>query len=136
MDQTTTINRIKFTSEIIKKISQNKNVMRCGGKSVRYTKDFKLKALRQYHEDGLSAVGIFQDAGFDLNLIGKRTPNRLMNQWATVLKLKDESKPEKKVLAMIKRIKSRREVNALKAKITHLQATNDFLAKFRARKRK
>jgi len=135
-----TMSRIIFTSEQIKKLSQNKNVARAGNKSVRYTRSFKDEALRQYHEEGLSAVGIFEEAGFDLNLIGKRTPNRLMNQWGTACKQininTSASPPERRIGLTIKRIESKREMKNLRAKVAYLQAANDFLAKFRARKRK
>lgn len=123
----------KFTKGQIKKLSENKNVARCGLSSVQYAKSFKEKALRQY-EEGLSAIEIFEAAGFDLGIIGKRAPNRLMNQWNNSRRPKhkeiesDEGKE--------KRTGRRREINDLRDRITYLEAENDFLAKLRAKKRR
>ena len=125
-----------LTNEQIKKLSKNKNVSRCSTKSVRYTKSFRASALKQYNEEGVSAVEIFQEAGFHLSVIGKRVPNRLMNQWNTASKPHALSRqPEKKTEIIVKRIENRRDTNTLKAKVAYLEAENDFLVKLRARKR-
>jgi len=134
------MNRRIFTKEQIKQISKNKNVSRCGTKSVMYTKSFKIKALRQYNEEGLGAVEIFKEAGFNLNVIGIRRPNKLMNQWNTALRpekkhgtpLQDEAKAK----MAAKRFNGGKELRTLKAKVAYLQGENDFLAQLRARKRK
>jgi len=127
----------KFTREQIKRISKNKNFSRCGAYSVRYAKQFKLQALRQYNEQGLSAVEIFEAAGLDLRLIGIRTPNRLINQWNAALRPEREHEtPLHKAKIAHKRIGRGRELRNLKAKVAYLEAENDFLAQLRAGKRK
>lgn len=131
------MNRKTLTKEQIKKVSRNKNVSRCGPSSIRYAKQFKLKALKQYNEDGLGAVEIFEAAGFDLDVIGARTPNRLMNQWNTALKpSREKETPLRRIKIADKRIGRGRELRHLKAKVAYLEAENDFLAQLRARKRK
>ena len=134
------MNRRTFTTEQIKRISGNRNVSRCGATSVRYARSFKATALRQYNEEGLSAVGIFEAAGFDLTAIGMRAPNRLMNQWNTVFRRPrtHEFPPTDpvKTETAVKRIRSGKEIRTLKAKVVYLEAENDFLAQLRAGKRK
>jgi len=122
----------------VAKLSRNKNVRRCGPKSVRFRKDFKIKAVQQYNEEGLSAVGIFESAGFDLGVIGNRVPNRLMHQWNKVFRVIDVPAKVKieSFVNLGKRIRSSNNIRTLKAKISYLQAENDFLAELRARKRK
>lgn len=126
-----------LTDEQIKRISNNKNVSRCSAQSIRYRKDFKARAVRQYNEEGLAAVEIFRSAGFDLSVIGKRTPNRLMNQWNGLCKTRYTGKPtpESDKMPRIVRIGNGRQVRTLEAKVSYLQAKNDFLAELRARKR-
>lgn len=125
-----------LTNEQIKMLSKNKNVARAGSKSVRYKRDFKLWALRQYNDDGLSAVGIFEDAGFDLAVIGKRAPNRLMNQWNVSIKSHAVVRQTgERIEVIVKRTENRRKMGALKAKVAYLEAENDFLARLRAGKR-
>jgi len=131
------MSRRTFTKEQIKQISKNKNVNRCGTKSVMYAKNFKIKALKQYNEEGLSAVEIFEKAGIDLSIIGIRAPNRLMNQWNAALRPKRKPEtPLHKAKLTAKRIGSGREIRNLRAKVAYLQAENNFLAQLRARKRK
>jgi hypothetical protein len=129
-----------FTPEQIRALSKNKNVKRCGGSSVIYRKRFKAEALRQYNEEGLTAVDIFESAGFDLDAIGKRVPNRLMHQWNQALKVKtgivspppENLEPSEPVE---KKIRSGSKIRTLKAKVVYLKAENDFLANLRVRRR-
>lgn len=123
-----------FTQEQIKELSKNKNVRRCSAKSVRYRRNFKLSALRQYNEEGISAVRIFEEAGFDLNLIGIRKPNKLMNQWNRAFKVKKEKEPARPEVTE-KRIRNGRELRDLKAKVEYLKTENRFLERLRAGKR-
>lgn len=134
------MNRKNFTKEQIAELSKNKNVSHCGLKSVRYAKRFKLSALKQYNEDGRGAVEIFKDAGFDLAIIGRRAPHRLMNQWNTAIRPERKAEPLLRTEAMAKisakRFSGGKELRTLKAKVAYLEAENDFLAQLRARKRK
>ena len=127
-----------LTTEQIQKLSKNKNVARCGAKSVRYTRSFKASALRQYNEEGMSAVGIFEEAGFDLNVIGIRNPNKLMHQWNGAFGAKKDDGSVRQAGAKteitVKRIENRRETRTLKAKVAYLEAENAFLAKLRAKR--
>lgn len=123
-----------LTYEQIKVLRQNENVRRCNSKSIRYKKKFKEEAVRLYKEEGLAAVEIFQLAGFDLDVIGKRVPNRLMHQWKIALRPHEQIKRFKPNLP--DEIKAENNVNRLRARVAYLQAENDFLAKLRARKRR
>jgi len=123
----------------MKKLSKNKNVSRCGQKSVMYRKNFKMTALKQYNEEGLSAVEIFESAGFDLDVIGIRRPNKLMHQWNLAFETKNDSKREEKstdAAISVSRKVSGVNLRTLKIKIAYLEAENDFLEKLRARRRK
>lgn len=134
------MNRRTFTSRQIAELSKNKNVRRCSNKSIMFRREFKVRAVKEYNEEGLSAVGIFESAGFNLQIIGKRAPNRLMNQWNTAIRKKSGNfLIQDKVESFgntERRIGSIRDMKNLKAKVAYLQAENDFLAKLRARKRK
>ena len=108
-----------------------------------YRKSFKAAALRQYNEEGLSAVEIFESAGFDLDVIGIRKPNKLMHQWNKAIRTKNGSgfvpqgaEKVEQAENIEKKIRSGSKLRALKAKIAYLEAENDFLAQLRARIRK
>jgi hypothetical protein len=133
------MNRKTFTSEQIAKLSKNKHVNRCGSTSVMYKKSFRVSALKQYNEEGLTAVEIFESGGFDLSIIGIRKPNKLMHQWNKALRAKDGNVVVSQNLKIFenpeKKIRSGSKIRTLKAKVAYLQAENDFLALLRARRR-
>lgn len=117
-----------YTKDQIKKLSKNKCIARCSDTKIRYANNFKQSALKQYNA-GLSAVEIFQDAGIDLNIIGKRAPNRLMNQWRTALRVdleKDKSPLER----------PNNSLEMLRSQVAYLKAENHFLAQLRDKKKR
>jgi len=123
-----------FTSQQIEELRKNKNVARCSNQRVRYSRDFKAAAVKRYREGRLTAVEIFEAAGFDLAVIGKRRPNKLMYQWRKALWAKNG---DGSVFTggVDKKIRSGNGIGMLKARIAYLEAENDFLAKMRAGKR-
>jgi len=124
-----------LTPDQLRELSKNKNVRRCSSKSISYTKEFKTAAVRLYNEEGMSAVEIFRLAGFNLEAMGKRAPNRIMHQWNEALKPKVRIDIRRK-LNLSEEANAENNVKRLKARIAYLQAENDFLAKIRAGKRK
>jgi transposase-like protein len=122
------MNKKKYTHDQIKKLSKNKNIARCGNTKVRYSKEFKQAAIKQYNK-GLSAIEIFQNAGIDLTIIGKYAPNKLMNQWRTALRvnLDKDSSPLDKL---------HNNLEMLRSQVAYLKAENHFLAQLRAKKKR
>lgn len=117
-----------FTSVQIRTLSKNKNVSRCGSTTIRYAREFRQSALKLYNKGGLSAVEIFQNAGINLDIIGKRSPNKLMHQWRATLKGDPgKAKPVKR---------PNKDLKMLRAQVAYLKAENHFLAKLRAKKKR
>jgi len=73
-----------FDAEAQAKILQNKNVLRVGEASITYCSTFKVKAVRAYLVEGKPPQLIFVEAGFDLELIGRETPQRCLRRWRAV----------------------------------------------------
>jgi transposase len=131
-----------FNSEQIEDLLRNPNVDNCSAKSIRYKQDFKVWAVKQYEEAGWSPKKIFAEAGFDLCLIGSRTPEWRIDRWANLKRNKGyESltvdgrgkstgggRPKTKWSSDAERIKY------LETKVAYLQAENDFLIKLRSGK--
>lgn len=125
-----------FTKEQIEELLKNENVVRVG-KSIVYSKDFKVKAVELY-EQGFRPQEIFRQAGFDLNVIDKRKPKSLMRDWNRIYRLKGEGglktetrgknggRPKTKNITDVEKIRY------LEAENAYLKAENDFLAKLRA----
>ncbi|MFR2316296.1 MAG: HTH domain-containing protein [Terrisporobacter sp.] len=58
-----------FSSEEIEKLSINKYVKNVTEKGITYTNEFKLHFIAEY-EMGKTPRHIFEDAGFDIDIVG------------------------------------------------------------------
>lgn len=132
--------QIKFNSEQIARISKNERIVKCSSKSITYSNDFKVLAVRQYAE-GMSAGQIFRNAGLPPELVGECVPDDCLGRWRRKLAIKGEAglnidergttkggrtgRPRKKGLTEAERIKR------LEIEVAYLKAENDFLAKLR-----
>jgi transposase-like protein len=125
-------------------LSQNKNVSKCSAKSITYSKAFKVLAVKKYYEEGYSSRMIFEEAGFDRQLIGLDVSDDCLNRWRKIYKAKGEQnltietrgkhsnggRPKTRDVTDTDRIKR------MKIEIAYLKAENDFLVKLRAAKKK
>ncbi|HYF75794.1 MAG TPA: hypothetical protein VD973_01540, partial [Symbiobacteriaceae bacterium] len=73
-----------FSPEERVRILQNKNVLRVGEAAITYTPAFKVEAVRANLVEGKPPHLIFVDAGFNLDLIGHRTPEYCLKRWRKV----------------------------------------------------
>ena len=127
-----------FTKEQIKTLLQNPNVERCSSKSITYRKDFKVSAIKEYQE-GLPPNVIFRQAEFNLDVIGRETPKRCLQNWRDVFKQKGiqelsvETRGRGKGGGRPKTNWSneKEKIKYLEAEVAYLKAENDFLAKLR-----
>lgn len=130
----------RFTAEQIADLQMNNNVARCSDKAITYDKDFKLRAIKQYIDDGLSAKQIFKDAGFDLNIIGQDKPKTCLKDWRRVFKIKGaaglmlEARGRGGGRPRTIELTDAKKIEYLEAKVAYLKAENDFLAKLRAKR--
>jgi transposase-like protein len=132
----------RFTEAQIIELSKNANISKCSEKSITYDKEFKVRAVKQYYESGYSPRMIFEEAGFDLALIGRSSPEECLRRWRKVYNIKGIKKlsvetrgkgggrPRTKGLTDTDKIKRLEIENA------YLKAENDFLAKLRAAKKR
>ena len=72
--------QIQFTQEQIEKKKKNPNVESISSNTIRFTSEFKGLAM-QKDKEGIPALQIFKDAGFDLNILGKETPKTNIRNW-------------------------------------------------------
>lgn len=129
----------RFTSEQINGLLGNRNVAKCSDRAITYNKDFKVRAVKQYQDEGKSAKQIFKEAGFDLNAIGKDRPKVCLQDWRRIFKRKGIRglKTETRGWSgrpRIKKLTDAKKIEWLEAKVAYLKAENDFLAKLRAKR--
>lgn len=128
-----------FTREQIKQLSINENVVRVG-KTIVYSKDFKIKAVKLYNEQGLTSNEIFRRAGFDLNVIGRQKPKDCLRAWKKAYSLKGEdglrieTRGKGGGRLKTKNLTDADKIKYLEAQVAYLKAENDFLAKLRAKR--
>ena len=127
-----------FTKKQIDEMLKNANVSYCSKRSVTYTKDFKLLAIRLY-EQGLTSSEIFRKAGFNLDLVGRHQPKECLSRWLKLFRAKGEDglsdqrgKTRRDGRPKTKGVTDADRIERLEAEVAYLKAENDFLAKLRA----
>ena len=65
--------RIYFTPTQMRILESNPNVVHVSEKSINYSPEFKLQAIKSY-KSGITPIQIFREAGFDIATIGTRNP--------------------------------------------------------------
>ena len=117
----------ELTDEQKQILLQNPNVAEITGCIIKYTNDFKEKALSQ-NRQGLTPRQIFIDAGFDLKIIGKNAPQICLGNWNHREKV--INKNATKYLA--KQTKKNAALKAIIEENKYLRAENEFLKKLQA----
>lgn len=132
-----------FNEDQVKELLNNKNVLRCSNKSITYSQEFKIKAIRRYSEDGVSPNQIFEEAGFSRTWLGKYRASNCLKKWKDKYRTEGQESllkenrgaPGKRKTWMVPK-DEKKKIEYLETKIAYLEAENDFLAKLRGLKRK
>ncbi len=129
-----------YTQAEITKILQNKYVIKCSKTNITYSKEFKIKAVKEYYEEGMSPNMIFREAGFEINVLPYKTSDRCLNRWRKIYNEKGKDHLMKETRGAKKKIKiihktDKEKIEYLEDKIAYLDAENDFLAELRGLKR-
>jgi hypothetical protein len=131
-----------LTKEQVEALLKNDHVIKCSNKAITYSKEFKVLAIKQYNEEGLTSKEIFERAGFDLNVIGKDNPKGLLQDWNKKYRdkgikglLTETRGKGGKGRPKSKGITDKDKIKYLETKVAYLKAENDFLARLRNRKK-
>jgi hypothetical protein len=129
-----------LNEEEITNLLKNKNVSSCSSKSITYSKEFKVLAVKQYKE-GMSSRKIFEAAGFDLRLIGKDVPSDRLKQWNKIVRNKGEASLHSETRGRshsgrpkLKGLTDKEKMEYLEAKVAYLKAENEFLTQLRKKR--
>ena len=69
-----------FSKEEIETLEKNKYVKRISEKAITYTDEFKHQAIEQ-SEKGLMSTEIFEQAGFNLSILGRKRAQDSLDRW-------------------------------------------------------
>lgn len=122
-----------FSEKGISQLSKNKNIVTVSNKSITYTFEFKKHFIEEYHLKKLPRI-IFEEAGFDVEVLGKKRIQTASNRWRKAFKqngelgLKDSRKASSgRPLTRI--LTDSEKVKRLEAQIEYLKIENEFLKK-------
>jgi transposase len=120
-----------YSPEQLQTLRSNPNVAKCSAKSITYSKDFKIKAVKAYYNTGQSPNAIFLEAGFDLNVIGRSKPKSCLRDWKKIYKAQGEAglntESRGKNGGRKAKTKESKDIEYLQTKIAYLEAENNFL---------
>jgi hypothetical protein len=74
------MSKITFSPDDIKKLKKNHNVAEASERSITYTDEFKFLFIEEYLKGKLPRI-IFEDAGFDLEMIGVSRYEKAASRW-------------------------------------------------------
>ena len=131
-----------FSPEQMVELLRNTNVTRCSPKSITYSAAFKVWAVNQQQEVGLTAVEIFREAGFDLEVIGRKNPHERLKNWNRITKRKgftaltkdSRGRKRSKDCPGPEELPDTEKIKHLEATVAYLKAENDFLIRLRSGK--
>jgi transposase-like protein len=135
------MNQPIFTKEQIEGLLKNENVSRFCGKYIAYSKEFKIRAVDQYLNEGMSPREIFKQAGFDLQVFSRYKPGYLMYDWVKIYKARGVEgfatetrgrkggRPKK-----VETLTDEEKIKRLELEVQYLKKENDFLVKLRAKR--
>jgi transposase-like protein len=136
------MNKRMFVKEQIEELLKNENVARCSEKAISYNQNFKIRAVKQYNEYGMSPREIFRQAGFNLEVTGKERADDCLLRWRRSFRKKGaeglsevRGKNGRGGRLKTKDATDADKIKRLEAEVAYLKAENDFLAKLRAKRR-
>jgi transposase len=122
-----------FTESELNKLSKNKNVLRVSSKSITYSDDFKKIFMSESLKGKLPRI-IFEENGFDVEIIGRSRIEQAADRWKKSYKnngisgLKDTRK-QNSGRTTKRQLSDKDKLDKLEARIKFLEAENEFLKK-------
>lgn len=128
-----------FTEKEIEILSRNPYVKSVSSKGITYSEEFKQYFISEYH-NGKFPREIFEEAGFDVNILGKKRVMSSSERWRKAyekegaLGLKD-SRSESLGRPRVNELSLEEKNARLEAQINVLKAENELLKKIRMAER-
>jgi transposase-like protein len=130
--------RKKFTDQEKQELLKNANILKIGVCGITYNPAFKIQAIDKYQQ-GKLPIQIFNEAGFDLQIIGKEQPRSCLKRWRKTSKEKgkegliSETRGSSRggCRPMTKPLSIEDEIKQLESRNAYLEAENDFLKKLK-----
>lgn len=131
------MSKLRYSEEQLKALRTNPNIKKCSSKSITYSPDFKVKAVKAWLKEGQSPNTIFKRAGLDPAVIGHWRPKNCLRLWRKKYQAHGETgfttENRGKNGGRKGKDSQSRDVEYLQAKVAYLEAENDFLKKLKTK---
>lgn len=120
-----------FNKMEIRILQQNKNVKGISEKAITYTEDFKNDFILKSNK-GILPRKIFEDAGFDINIIGMKRVEICAYRWKKIYKNRGNLEDTRKKYSgrpLLRELSLEEQISRLEAKNKLLEAENEILKK-------
>lgn len=122
-----------FTEKEIKTLSQNKYVNSVTSKKITYTNEFKLLLIAA-HDNGKTTKQIFQECGFDVEILGMIRIKAAGKRWRRTFKEEgilglDDGRKLVNKKTLNKKLTLKEQNSRLEAQVKLLKAENELLKK-------
>lgn len=122
-----------FTSSEQQQLKKNPYVRQVSDKAITYTDAFKEHFIQAYQQGKLSHE-IFQEAGFDVEILGTKRIQTASNRWRTLYERKGilglaDARKQASGRPSTRELSLEEQVARLEAKLEWLKVENEFLKK-------
>lgn len=122
-----------FSDKEVISLSKNKYVAKVSNKAITYSFEFKKKFVEEYKLGKLSRL-IFEEAGFDVEILGKKRIEAAGTRWRREFKIGGElalkdSREASSGRPLERELTESEKIKRLEAQIKYLKAENEFLKK-------
>lgn len=117
----------------LNKYKTNRNVEKITTSNLRFTKKFKLKAIKLF-QSGHAAIDIFTEAGINLNDFESNYARKSISRWTTAAEVFGfiNINNERRGLGSSGRPSGEKKFKSQGAELAYLRAENNFLKKLQA----
>jgi len=129
------MSKIIFSEHQIRQLETNPNVASVSDRAIQYTPEFKIHAVNE-NLAGKGPTQIFEENGFDLNLIGIRKAQSSLSRWRTTFKefgeegfLMERRGKGSSGRPLNKDISAEKKLEKAEARIKYLEAELELLKK-------
>lgn len=127
-----------FNEHEIRQLEGNPHVQSVSEKSITYSPTFKLAAVKA-HEEGKAPMEIFMEAGFNLDVIGRKKPKHCLQRWRNTYNtsgetglLEEQRGKGSSGRRPAEELSTEEKLKRAEARIQLLEMENDFLKKLEA----
>jgi transposase-like protein len=122
-----------FSDSEVKLLSKNKYVTKVSNKAITYSFEFKKRFVEEYNNGKLPRV-IFEEAGFNIEMVGMKRIETARKRWRKAFKVNGElglkdSRKGKSGRPLERKLSDPEKIKRLEAQIKYLEIENEFLKK-------